>query len=201
MSHPIAALADHRARGRGMACGVTVSQNPRRGRAVAKILPARNAADSLARSTVLQNRTLEVRGSIPLGSTGKPKGLAAMRDLRRFRPSARGEPSRTASAAAIGAARVMPGGSSASSRWATSCRRVEVAAAACREQPVHDQRRRHRDQRAVPPPGPGRGLRAAHPAGGHQAATFSGTASNGAIRASLSSLYVPTILHVPSSSR
>src|SRR4051812_26773371 len=44
-------------------------------------------------------------------------------------------------------------------------------------------------------------LRAAHPAGGHQAATFSGTASNGAIRASLSSLYVPTILHVPSSSR
>src|SRR5215468_10933272 len=44
-------------------------------------------------------------------------------------------------------------------------------------------------------------LRAAHPAGGHQAATFSGTASNGTIRASLSSLYVPTILHVPSSSR
>jgi hypothetical protein len=44
-------------------------------------------------------------------------------------------------------------------------------------------------------------LCAAHPTGGHQAATFSGTASNGAICASLSSLYVPMIRHVPCSSR
>ena len=54
----------------------------------------------------------------------------------------------TATAAAITAELVTPCGSSASSWWATSCRRVGVAAAACREPQVHDQRRRRRDQPA-----------------------------------------------------
>jgi hypothetical protein len=49
----------------------------------------RNMAVSLVRSHRAPNRTLEVRGSIPLGSTGKPKGLAAMRGPPAFRPGAR----------------------------------------------------------------------------------------------------------------
>ncbi len=50
----------------------------------------RNETHDQAREIVrhLENRTLEVRGSIPLGSTRKRKGLAAMRGLFVFRSAA-----------------------------------------------------------------------------------------------------------------
>jgi hypothetical protein len=74
--------------GREMACGVTVSQDPRRGRAVAKSVRCATWRFHWRATAVLQNRTLEVRGSIPLGSTGNQKGLAAMRGPSAFRPAA-----------------------------------------------------------------------------------------------------------------
>jgi hypothetical protein len=57
--------------GRGTAgwLGVTVSQNPRRGSAVAKSLRCATWRFHWCAPAVLQDRTLEVRGSIPLGST------------------------------------------------------------------------------------------------------------------------------------
>jgi hypothetical protein len=102
---PSPTSADHRARGRGrgMACGVTVSQNPRRGRAVAKSVRCATWRFHWCAPAVLQNRTLEVRGSIPLAppenersrSDARPFGVSAWRGmtaerLRNGRPTSPG---------------------------------------------------------------------------------------------------------------